>query len=292
MPTEPLITWPDPLVELASFVAGFLMTGAVGFRFACASGLLKSAVNADRAFALHATRRAAWLGMLGCLVTAAVLAQALPGQAAERHHTVLELVMAPQMALRLGLLLVALIGFALATRGGTLGWALAAGGVLISPVRAVFFGQIQRVVNPVHMLAGGLWIGTLTILVFVGIRPALRALAADRRGPVVAAMVNGFSPVALGAVGLLATMGVITAWTHLHRLDALWTTPYGYALITKLSLVSVVLGLGALNWRRRKPKLGSEAGARALLGSAMFEVIGGALVLMVTAVLVALPSPR
>jgi putative copper export protein len=125
-----------------------------------------------------------------------------------------------------------------------------------------------------------------------GIGPALRRLPPERRGPAVARLVHGFSPLALGSVALLATMGVITAWTHLRRLNALWTTPYGWTLIVKLGLVTLVLALGAYNWRRQKPRLGTEAGARGLRGSATGELIVAFVVLLVTSVLVSLPSPR
>ena len=46
--------------------------------------------------------------------------------------------------------------------------------------------------------------------------------------------------------------GVITAWRHLKYLSALWTTPYGYALLLKLALVAAVFSLGAWNWRRHQ----------------------------------------
>jgi putative copper export protein len=130
------------------------------------------------------------------------------------------------------------------------------------------------------------------MVMFAGILPALRDLAPARRGPVVARLVNGFSPLALFGAGLLAAMGVITAWTHLKRLDALWTTPYGWALIAKLCVVATVVGFGALNWRKQKPKLGDEAGALSIRGSATIELVLGGVVLLITSVLVSLPSPR
>jgi len=101
-----------------------------------------------------------------------------------------------------------------------------------------------------------------------------------------------FSPLALTAAGLLAVFGTITAWRHLKKLDALWTTPYGYTLIAKLCVVGGVLALGAWNWRRRKPRMGSEAGAIALRSSATAELALAGVVLVLTSILVSLPSPR
>ncbi|HEX2780397.1 MAG TPA: CopD family protein, partial [Gemmatimonadaceae bacterium] len=105
-------------------------------------------------------------------------------------------------------------------------------------------------------------------------------------------MVNGFSPLALVMGGLVVLFGVITAWRHLEPISALWTTPYGWALIAKLVVVAVVFALGAWNWRRQRPALGSDEAARAMRRSATRELAAAGLVLLITAVLVSLPSPR
>jgi putative copper export protein len=57
-------------------------------------------------------------------------------------------------------------------------------------------------------------------------------------------------------------------------------------------VVACVLGLGAFNWRRQRPLLGTEAGARALRRSAAAELAVAMVVLLVTSVLVTLPSPK
>jgi putative copper export protein len=294
MNTEPLISWPDPLFELLGFVAAFLAVGAVGFRGSALRGLLASPAGAELDFARAAARRAAWLGLAGAAVGAALLARELPEMAEARHLGVAALLTTqPSVALQVVLAIVAVVGFLLAAAGRAPGWALAATGVLLSPVRGAFFGQFSRVVNPAHELAGGLWIGTLLMVIVAGVAPALRApLASDRRGAIAARLVNGFSPLALGSASALAVLGVVTAWRHLKKLDALWSTPYGYALIAKLCLVAGVVALGAWNWRRQKPRLGSEAGAIALRRSASAELALAGAVLVVTAVLVSLPTPK
>ncbi len=75
------------------------------------------------------------------------------------------------------------------------------------------------------------------------------------------------------------------------HLDALWTTPYGYALIAKLAVVLIVIGLGAFNWRKQRPLLGSEQATGVLRRSATAELVAATLVLVITAILVSLPSP-
>jgi putative copper export protein len=294
MTTEPLIHWPDPLIELLGFVAAFLCSGAVGFRLTALRGMHTLPAAEERAFAVRSARLAAWLGLLGAAVGAVMLAQRLPDLAARRHLTVAALVTSqPMVGLQVLLLVVALLGFLVAASGLRAGWWLAAVGVLVSPVRSVFFGQLDRLVNPVHQLAGGLWIGSLFMLIALGVAPLLVApFSTERRGALASGMVNRFSPLALGSSALLAVFGVITAWRHLKRLDALWTTPYGYALIAKLCVVAGVVALGAWNWRRQKPRLGTEAGAVALRSSATAELALAGVVLVLTAVLVSLPSPR
>jgi copper transport protein len=182
-----------------------------------------------------------------------------------------------------------LIGFALATARVASGWPLAALGWLLGMVRAAFFGQWSRLVNPLHEVGAGLWIGTLFVLIAVGLPTALRSgLAPARRGTLAAGMIHAFSPFALGSASLLAVFGVVTAVLHLKRLDALWTTPYGWTFIAKLA----VAGLGAYHWRAVRPRLGTESAAADLQRSARLELIAAVIVLVLTAVLVSLPSPK
>jgi len=297
MTPEPLIHWPDPLFELLSFLAAFLAAGAIGFRHFARRGLLAAGVSeggGELRFIADATRRAALWGLVGTLVGGVQFALNLPGLAEERHLAVPALITGdPLIALRLAFYGLALVGFLAAAGRRGWGWPLAAVAVIASPLRAALFGQWARIVNPAHELAGGLWIGTLFLLVVVALAPLKRAaLAPERRGALAAGMVRTFSPFALFSSGALFVFGVITAWRHLKRLDALWTTPYGYALIAKLCVVGAVVGLGAWNWKRQIPKLGTEAGARDLERSATAELWVASIVLMVTAILVSLPSPK
>jgi copper resistance protein D len=295
--SEPLIVWPQPLREYAGFLAAFFTTGAIGFRWAVIArshAAASAGAEAEREVERRASFRAAMIGLLGAVLGAGLLASALPGMAARHHQTVAQLLSGnPMTACQVGMAALALLGFALATFSGKPGWVLAALAVLGGALRAAFFGQWDRLVNPLHVLAGGLWLGTLFVLVFAGLGSVFAsALPSQRRGAQVAAWVNAFSPLALSSAAMLATFGVITAWRHLKRFDALWTTPYGTTLIVKLCIVAAVLALGAWNWRRVKPRLGGEPAARMLERSARAELAVAALVLAVTAILVSLPSPE
>jgi putative copper export protein len=292
------VEWPQPIIELLGFVAAFLVTGAIGFRYfvlrSWAGGRGAAGPNDLREVGQGAARRAALLGLLGALAALALLLVDINGQAVEHQTSLLALLGADgATSLEVGLGVATILGFALAMGGIGPGWLLAAAGVVLGVFEPAFFGKWTRLVNPIHMFAGGLWIGTLFHLVVAGIVPTLRSgLSSERRGALVQEMVARFSPFALASAGILATFGVITAWRHLHTLAALWTTPYGIALIVKLLVVGCVLALGAFNWKRQRPLLGTEAGARSLRRSASAELAVAAVVLVITSVLVSLPSPR
>lgn len=239
-------------------------------------------------------RRAALIGLIGVVVAIALMWYQLPGLAARRHVTVGQLLAnAAAVQLQAGFLVLAVIGFALALRGTNAGWPLATVGFLAALLRNGLLGQWKELANPIHVLSAGLWIGTLFVMLAAGISVVLRnELARDQRGAIVSDMVYSFSPLALTAAAVLVVFGVIIAWEHLHVLSNLWSTPYGIALIVKLCFVAAVFALGAWNWRRQKPTLGTEPAALALRRSATSEVVVAALVLAATAVLLSIPAPR
>jgi putative copper export protein len=287
----PLLTWSDPPREFAGFVAQFFAAGAVGFRY---SALRGRRIETDRPFYDDAARRAAVIGAVGVVAWLIIGAFALPGAAAHAHmRSIAFLTHDASTAMLFGFFTLALIGLLVAAAHVDAGWALAAVGVVAGSLRAVFLGKWTSLINPVHVLAAGFWIGTLFVLVVAGLSALLRhEPTRARRGAIAADMVNGFSPLALTMGGVVILFGLITAWRHLHRWSSLWTTPYGYTLIVKLIFVSCVFGLGAWNWRRQRPMLGTEPAAAAIRRSARAELTVATVVLIVTAILVSLPSPK
>jgi putative copper export protein len=280
-------------MELIGFVAIFLSAGAIGFRYSSLRGKV-GRPGPDSATYDTAARRAAVLGLIGALIAMVRSIQALPSMAA-RAHTTSGALLGSNFAAQtmIGFAVLALLGFLLASGRLSIGWPIAAIGVVIGTLRGVLTASWSRLVNPMHELAASLWIGTLFVMVVVGLALVLRSdTPADRRGPIAADMVNAFSPLALVCGGLVVLFGLITAWTHLNPLSSLWTTPYGYALIAKLLVVAFVFGLGAWNWQRGRPTLGSETGAVGLKRSATRELLAAGVVLVITAILVSLPSPR
>ena len=255
------------LTELLGFLGTFLAAGAIGFR------LFVLRRVPDPPFFDLASKRAALCGVVGLLIL-----DIQYGLAARGAHKIIPFV-------QLLLTVLALAGLLFALARIRAGWWIAAFGVVVAPLMPLFFGKWTGVINPIHRLAGGFWIGTLFVMVIAG-------FSLLQRPDGIADMVAAFSPLALWSFFILAVFGTITAWRHLKRLNALWTTPYGYTLLVKLFFVLGVVGLGAWNWRRQRPLLGTDAAAGSLKRSATAELLVAGLVLIITAVLVSLPTPK
>ena len=198
-----------------------------------------------------------------------------------------------------GAAVIALIGTLLAGRRLATGWSLAAlGGAAAAVSMPLTSHAIESrlgaatgvLLQGLHLLGGSVWLGTLFVLLSVTLT-ATRGLP-EARERAVAAVVHAYSPIALAGAGTAVGLGLVLAWLNLGSLSLLWTSAYGQALLIKMGLLVGVAALGAWNWRRVRPALGAAPGARRLRLSATAELLIGAALLGVTAVLVALPSPR
>jgi putative copper export protein len=194
---------------------------------------------------------------------------------------------------KLAMLALALVGFALVRVASSIGWTLAAIGILFAVLQPLYIGKLAGKVNAIHILAASTWLGTLLVLTVIGVRGVIRShTAGQERAELIADLVNSFSPLALTAATIVGVTGLTTAWLHLKRISALWTTGYGMTLVVKLILVAIVAALGAWNWRRVRPSLGDEGSELTIRRSATMELTFAALVLIATSVLVTLPSPK
>jgi putative copper export protein len=278
--------------ELLRFVGSFLAIGAVGFRF----GIVRQIRGmSDEAKAILRADNAAMLGVAGVILIAV---SALGGpyiDSITNHKTLAESLSRnmPQFEFKMTMLVLAFIGFVLVRATSSAGWMLAAIGILLAVLQPVYTGRFGNKVNAVHISAASTWLGTLFVLMLIGIRGIARSSAAGtQRAELIADLVNSFSPLALVASAIVAITGVTTAWLHLKRVSSLWTTSYGMALDVKLIFVIIVVALGAWNWRRVRPSLGVEGSEETIRRSARMELTFAAFVLIATSVLVSLPSPR
>jgi copper transport protein len=288
----PGFSFQEAFFQLVQFVGWFLAVGAVGFRF----GIVRRVRSmSDEARTILRPDVAARLGMLGILLLLIGILGAPFLSSITEHKAFMEALPKNRAPLefKLAMLVLALIGFAIVGAARSLGWTLAAIGILFAVLQPLYTGKGAGKVNAVHILAASTWLGTLLVLSLVGIRGVIKsATAGTQRAELVADLVNSFSPLALSAAAVVALTGLTTAWMHLKHLSALWTTSYGAALIVKLILVVIVVVLGAWNWQRVRPSLGNEGSEETIRRSSTMELTFAGLVLLATSVLVTLPSPR
>lgn len=197
----------------------------------------------------------------------------------------------------------AAIGFMLVRRArAEAGWVIAALGAAAIGVAPALTGHasttqpvaVSIVLDVGHVLAASAWLGTLLALLFAAL-PLVRGGLASRNvqpGPVVAALVRAFHPLALTCAAVVIVTGLVATWMRLPTLASLYESTYGRILLLKLAFVALVVVMGALNWRRMLPRLGDDHAARRLTRTAGAELTIAALVLAATAVLVSTSPPE
>jgi len=288
------LAWNEVLGEYVKFAGYFLAIGAAGYRYLILPRFDKNSGGE----AMIGRNSAATLGVIGVLLLILASLGGIEMNALMHHKTFLASL--PKAIARFQFqqvaFAIALVGYTLATRASAkMGWPMATIGILAAALQPIVTSRgFSGRVNAVHVIAASTWLGTLTVMLFAGIRALVRAPAGGlSRERTAAGIVNAFTPVALTAATVVAITGVTTAWLHIKHLPNLWKTEYGIALIVKLCFVLAVVFMGWWNWKKVKPSLteGDQSVAR-LNRSATTEVMLGAIVLAITAVLVSLPSPR
>jgi copper transport protein len=191
-----------------------------------------------------------------------------------------------------------LAAFGAARTGSRAAWALASVAALAvagsAPLTGHAVAQADWYAVPIalqaaHVLAAGAWIGGLFVMIAAGVSVLARH-PSPGTAPV-AALVNAFSPFALGGAALLALTGVVTTILYLHAVSDLWTTTYGLTLLLKVAVVAAVAGAGFVNWQHVRPRLSDPAAANLLRRTATLELLLALAVLAITSVLVGLPQP-
>lgn len=303
------------LLRWTMFIALLLAIGAVAF-YQLVLRFLRAKQRADSPMLADASLRAARIGrwaVWGLLIVLALrlLAQSVAMHgAADAFNVALVAAMVQKTMWGHGWLLqlagigVAGFGFyraqtARASSASTRrGWLIATVGVVILAFTPGLAGHaastpkletLTLLADTLHVIGAGGWLGSLTIVLLAGI-PAALALDETSRAGMVAELINAFSPTALTFAGIVATTGTFAAWIHIGSITGLWETPYGRTLLIKLAVLSLMAATGAYNWLRVKPSLGAANGAARMQRSAKLETVIGLIVLLVTAVLVALPT--
>jgi len=175
----------------------------------------------------------------------------------------------PHVARRAGWLTMAGAGAAVAVHVAA-GHAGARGSLLVPTVATQW----------AHVVAVGVWAGGLAALL-VGVRgaPSDAKVAAVRR----------FSAVAAPTLAVIVVTGVLRALGGVATWSELGSTPYGRLVVTKLALVSAIVGLAVANRRRSGPRAATSLRLlRRLAGGELVLAMGA---LGAAGLLASLPPP-
>lgn len=201
--------------------------------------------------------------------------------------------------LQLGASLLFLAGLPF-TRSRAAGWSVVHAAVLALLVATPITGhavagtwgwKVEIPLHALHLAGSGLWLGTLLCIIGV-VYPVARRLGEPEGGRLIGNMVHRFNAMAITGAAVVVACGCLLSLAYVGLAEKNWVTTYGVTLLVKIALLLAVLGLGAYNWRRLRPRLGLPSGTETLRRTATIELIIGSLVLLATAILVHLPAPR
>ena len=121
--------------------------------------------------------------------------------------------------------------------------------------------------NLTHVLAMSLWFGGLAAFPAV-VPAATRRLEPAERSSVLASALTRFSPLALACVIALIASGTLQSLVYLGPLTDLLDTAFGRAVLIKIVLLAILVGIGVLHRRRLLPALNRIAERRESPGAA------------------------
>jgi putative copper resistance protein D len=168
-------------------------------------------------------------------------------------------------------------------RGSGLQVAVVAGWLLARSLQghAGAHGTLAAVIDCAHLLAACAWLGGLVQFSLLSNDNMVTATPRLRRLITV-------------AVAALLSAGIYAALLHVPSFDALVNSAYGRVLLIKLALLAVLVALGASNRFHHIPGLliRRRPGPQRVRDTVRMEVVVGALVLLLSALLGALPMPH
>lgn len=145
-------------------------------------------------------------------------------------------------------------------------------------------GLLMNSVFVIHALMAGIWLGALLLLYrCIAINPV----------SMLTVVLNQFSRRATIVVSLLLLCALIMAWYQLGEFKQLFFSDYGFWLMIKIGLVSLVLIVAAINRWKFTPALesGSSSARQSLRRSILTEGLLMIVVVAVTSVLASTPPP-
>ncbi len=173
--------------------------------------------------------------------------------------------------------------------GQAIGWVGALGVAATLPMTGHAFGDATLwTAQSLHVLAAGLWIGTLAVL--LGMPHLASAIPAAEAASLRRFWLFSFAPLAVTAALLLVLSGFLLAWRYVPDWGALLTEPWGRMLAIKAALSLVVVVLGAVSHRRLRRS--ADPYTAPPPASAVLELLFALLALVATGVLTSTAQPH
>lgn len=287
-----------------NFIALMLLVGAVAFRF----GVLNRARFNDESFTLEVddgARQLAIIAGVTVLITSALRlwlqSGSLNGPDRMFQPDALKSIIFKTGWGKAWLAqTIAALGFTIAasirTEERNESWYTAAAFAIIAAATPAFSGHAAAVQqaalipvldDAVHVISASAWLGTLLFVIAVGTPAALRSGRGAER---TATFIHTFSPLALTMAMIAMFTGALNAFVQITAFSDLWSTRYGRVLALKIGLVLLTAAAGAYNWRVARPRLGDDSATVHVRRSATTELIVGAVIIAVTAILVGTPN--
>jgi copper resistance protein D len=161
------------------------------------------------------------------------------------------------------------------------------------------WGAVHLAGDLLHLLTAGIWIGALLPLAVLVLRSIRSQAPTDARATQFG--LDRFSALGIPIVAVLVLSGIINSWFLIgpSHWRTLLSTGYGIALLIKLGLFGLMLGLAALNRYRATPALHAalntqgytQSALGALQMTVLTETILAFLVLLAVSVLGTLAPP-
>jgi copper transport protein len=168
--------------------------------------------------------------------------------------------------------------------------AIAFGEALTGHAGAMMRAPFAIAIDLVHVLGAGGWLGGLTAVLLCGM-PATRSADDRERATAGQKIVRAYHRAATQCVALVLISAVIAAWLRLPSFGDLTGSTYGRILLIKIVFAVGLLGFGWFHWRTVvQPEWNDDTGFR-FKRSATFELLVGALLLAVTAMLISTALP-
>jgi putative copper resistance protein D len=155
-------------------------------------------------------------------------------------------------------------------------------GVGHSGARLGAIGWLQLTADVAHLLAAGLWLGSL---------PALALLFASREPARASDATRRFSNFGIVAVVTLLLTGLFNTYLLTDGIAALPDSTYGRLLLLKVAVFATMVALATINRCYWTPKLPKRPAVIAIRRHSMIEAALGLAVLVIVAVLGTLPPP-